>query len=375
MTKANETRDENKKLSEMAISEEDWDRTPKSVQKWVWSLLSRLEKLEKEVGELREKGKQTSRNSSKPPSSDGPEVEKPKKEKGKRKQGGQKGHKGHHKQLKPLEEVDEVHEIKPCECKGCGHALEGAEDKPYRHQVTEIPPVVAKVTEYRLHALGCPECGKQTRAELPEGVPTGTYGPRLQAMTSLLTGQYHLSKREASGIMSDFFQAEVSAGTVSTLEQRTSDAIAEPVQDAREAVQQEAVVNIDETGWYQQHKRAWMWVVGSPQITVFLIRPNRSSQVAKELLGEAFAGIVGSDRWSAYNWLNTKQRQLCWAHLLRDFQAFVDRGGQSTTLGNALLAQSRLMFDAWHRLRDGSLSLGMLFNKRCSLFDRWLVNS
>jgi transposase len=74
------------------------------------------------------------------------------------------------------------------------------------------------------------------------------------------------------------------------------------------------------------------------------------------MLGETFSGILNSDRWSAYNWVPVFSRQLCWSHLLRDFQAFVERGGESQRIGEAILAQSGLMFEWWHRVRDGTLT-------------------
>ncbi len=89
---------------------------------------------------------------------------------------------------------------------------------------------------------------------------------------------------------------------------------------------------------------------------LFLLVATRGAEGVKRLLGQAFPGIVGSDRWSAYNWLDPERRQLCWAHLTRDFQAFVERGGESARLGRALLACVKPMFSLWHRVRDGTLS-------------------
>jgi transposase len=59
---------------------------------------------------------------------------------------------------------------------------------------------------------------------------------------------------------------------------------------------------------------------------------------------------------SSYNWLDSSRRQLCWAHLLRDFQAFVERNGESAMIGQALLQQASQMFALWYRVRDGTLS-------------------
>jgi hypothetical protein len=77
--------------------------------------------------------------------------------------------------------------------------------------------------------------------------------------------------------------------------------------------------------------------------------------VAKELLGAAYAGVVGSDRWSGYNWVATAQRQVCWAHLIRDFTALVERGGASKALGTACLDAADRLFALWYQVRDGTL--------------------
>lgn len=82
------------------------------------------------------------------------------------------------------------------------------------------------------------------------------------------------------------------------------------------------------------------WTAVTPLVTVFLIVASRGTVGAKQLLGQEFDGITGSDRWSAYNWLDVGRRQLCWAHLARDFQAFVERKGESATIGQLLLKQT-----------------------------------
>jgi transposase len=343
---------------QMPFSAEEWAQTPKAVQEFVLSLIAHVQALEAEIAVLHERVNRNSRNSSRPPSGDGPEVPRKRRRRAKsgRKRGAQEGHQGTTRKPVPVEQVKEVHDVKPDVCRGCGHELAGEDPEPYRHQVTEIPPVVAEVTEYHLHTLICPECGTETRAELPAGVPQGAFGPRLQAMVSLLSGHYHLSKRDITEVMADFFQADVGLGSVPALEQRTGEAISRPVDEAREYVRSQPVVNTDETGWREANQRAWLWVVATQLVTVFLIRLSRGGQVVQELLGEAFQGIVGSDRWSAYNRLASFLRQLCWAHLRRDFQAFVERGGESQRIGEALLTQADLMFQWWYEVREGTLS-------------------
>jgi transposase len=125
------------------------------------------------------------------------------------------------------------------------------------------------------------------------------------------------------------------------------------VEEARAAVQQAVVVNMDETGWRQEKHRAWLWTAVTATRTVFRIDRRRSGAVVEGLLGADFAGVVGSDRWSAYNRFAAERRALCWAHLKRDFQALVDRGGEAAPIGRWGLAEIARLFALWHCFRAG----------------------
>src|SRR3712207_9382791 len=70
-------------------------------------------------------------------------------------------------------------------------------------------------------------------------------------------------------------------------------------------------------------------------------------QGLQSLLGEVIRGIIGSDRWSAYAKLLVEARQLCWAHLKRDFQKCVDRGGAAPPTGAAGVDGVREVFCMW----------------------------
>ena len=87
----------------------------------------------------------------------------------------------------------------------------------------------------------------------------------------------------------------------------------------------------------------------------FLIRRRRGGEVAKELLGEGFAGILCADRWSAYNWVHYLRRQFCWADLKRHFKLFEDLGGDAKPVGLALQDATKRLFKQWHRVRDGTI--------------------
>jgi transposase len=345
-----------------AFLHESWERTPPEVQAYMRALEARVEALEAMVQALQEHNRalqeqlhQTSRNPLRPPASDPPQSERLHRPRRKRRRGGQPGHPGHTRLLLPVEEVDEVVVLKPAQCTHCQAPLSGDDRKPYRHQVIEIPPLQPVVTEYQWHQLACPACGEKTRAPWPAGVPSGTYGPRVQATVALYTGAYRLSKRTTQQAMDEVFGVPIRVGTISQLERATTAAVATPVEEARAYVHEQAVAHLDETSWCQGGKRAWLWVAVTSWVTVFLVRMSRGGSVARELLGETFAGILVTDRYSAYNWYPVRWRQVCWAHLLRDFAAIRDRGGRSEELGEALLAQAHQMFTWWHRVREGTL--------------------
>jgi transposase len=258
--------------------------------------------------------------------------------------------------LVPVEEVDVVVPVKPERCHHCQHLLQGEDPQPQRHQVTEIPPMKPVVTEYQLHRLVCPACGEETRAEVPAGVPTGGFGPRVQAITALCTGAYHLSKRTTQRALEDLFGVQMGLGTIATLEHATVRAVAEPVAEARAYVQRQPAAYLDETGWREGQQRAWLWTAVTEWVTVFVVRASRGGKVAQELLGERFWGYLVTDRWSAYTWYPSWRRQVCWAHLLRDIAAMIERGGRSREIGEALQGQAQQMFQWWHRVRDGTLA-------------------
>ena len=339
------------------VSTEDWAATPPVVQELVLSLFATVQQLTHRIADLEERQRQTSRNSSKPPSSD-PSSAPPRARRTSsgRERGGQKGHKGHGRKLKAAEEVTRVVDIKPVCCEGCGALLLGEDTHPARHQVTELPRIEPEVVEYRQHTLTCLACGAQTTPDWPVEMPSGSFGPRVQATVGYLTGRMGVSQRDVEEAMDALFHTDLALGSVSALEQNVSSALSQPVEEAQTYVQQQSVVNVDETSWRESNQRRWLWIGATPVVTVFLVLATRGAVGAQQLLGLAFQGIVGSDRWSGYNWLSARQRQLCWAHLKRDFQAFVERGGESARLGEALLTQVKTMFALWHQLREGTLS-------------------
>ena len=345
------------KLRGVAELEAQVKRVSELEAKLEWAL-KRIEVLEAEnaalraqVADLQARLNQNSRNSSRPPSSDLPSVERPKREPSGRKRGGQPGHPGH--QRRRLEPTEVIH-VKPNRCKNCNAELNGEDPEPLIHQVVELPPVFPQVTEYRLHGLNF-ACGVRTFASLPSGVTMGGFGPRLLSFVALCTGGYRMGKRLVQQLLRDSWGIEVALGTISKMEQQVSNALAPAVDDALAYVREQHVLHQDETSWREGTSKAWLWVTATQCVTVFRVAARRAAEVSKQLL-EGFAQFLVTDRLASYAWYAAELRQVCWAHLIRDFRAIAERSGTSGKLGLRLLGQAREMFVLWYRIRDGTLS-------------------
>lgn len=321
-----------------------FDALPPAVQAYIRYLEARLAALEVRLG-------QDSSNSSKPPSSDPPHAKPapPRVPSGRRK-GGQPGHP---KQSRPDLPPDTVVELRPGSCAKCRHPLAGADAEPLRHQVVEIPPVRPHVTEYRRHRLPCPRCGRVTCAALPAEV-RGGYGPRVQAVCAVLSGAYRVGKRGVSRLCRDLFGVPISPAAVCDLQRETAAALEPVVREAHAHVVGKPA-NVDETGWREGTKRGWLWVAVTAGVTVFLVRLSRARAVLADLIPGA-PGVLTTDRYPAYGHLQTSGRQVCWAHLRRDFQAMIDRRNDGSAVGEDLLMHADILLGQWKRVRDGTLT-------------------
>ena len=341
------------------IPAELWAKVPPDAQAAIDAFLmmrQRVDELETRVGDLEARLKLNSTNSSKPPSSDpiGMKRKPPAPPTGK-KRGGQPGHRKARRSLVSPEKVRDTFVCKPTACRRCGHTLDGDAPEPLIHQVAELPRIEPVVDEYRRHRLTCPACRATTCGELPVGVPSGCFGPYLQAVLVMFAGAYCLSKRQIRQVAADLFTLSISTGMISKLERQSAATLEAPYNELAIAVHHAKATNIDETSWRERLRKAWLWATVTPLFTVFTIAKNRSGDVAKALLGSEDGQVVSSDRFSAYEWIAARGRQICWAHLRRDFQAMIDRGGEGKPVGEKLLKRSHRRFHNWHRVRDGTL--------------------
>ena len=328
--------------------------------KVVEELQALVEELRAEVRDLKAKLNTHSGSSSLPPSANPPGAPKfPPRSPSGRKPGGQPGHKGHARERLPAERVNEVIRYVPDTCERCDAPLPreaGANDpEPTWHQVAELPPVAAVVSEHQGHGRHCTDCGHVTRAKIPDDIRAYAFGPRLAAAVVFLSSRCHGSKRIVAETVQTLFGVPIALGSISNLEAEAAAALAPAHAEAERAVRAAPVKNADETGWSIAGKLCWLWMAATNLVACFKITAGRGKADFRKLLGEEVAGIVGSDRWHAYNDLELLNRQLCWAHLKRDFQKWLDRGGEGAAVGAAGLAAVKRIFESWRDFRQRTI--------------------
>jgi transposase len=146
---------------------------------------------------------------------------------------------------------------------------------------------------------------------------------------------------------------EFSVGEICQIEQTVTTAVTPAVEEAAGYVQSWDA-NIDETPWKERRQRRWLWTMVTTQVSMFSIATGRGVTVLQELIGEWYDGILTSDRAKVYDSHPLRNRQVCWSHLTRDFQAMIDRGGPGQVVGEALLEHAYVLFAWWHWVRDGT---------------------
>ena len=311
----------------------------------------------KRLTDLEARLKTNSSNSSLPPSADPPSAPKPPaKPPTGRKPGGQPGHPGH---PRPRLEPNQIVPYVPPRCEHCQSPLSAAaspdDPPPVWHQVAELLPVLVSITEHQGHGRTCRVCGHVTWSRIPAGVLAHGFGPNLTAAMAYLSGRCHVSKRTIAEIAGTLLGVPLSLGSVVKAEQEVASALEGPYAQAEAAVRQAAVKNADETGWSLAGKLCWMWMAVTGAVAFFKICLGRGQAALRELLGSEVHGTVGSDRWGPYGIIDLFSRQVCWAHLKRDFQKWVDWGGPAAAIGQAGLEAVRRLFAAWRDFRENVL--------------------
>ena len=147
----------------------------------------------------------------------------------------------------------------------------------------------------------------------------------LMALIAYLTVVCRMPRRVVEAFLQEVLHLPLSLGSTQNVWQQVSAAVAEPYQELEAQLKHEPVLNSDETGWRCNGEKRYLWALVAQSFAFYTVAATRSSEVLIHLLGAVFAGILCSDRYSAYFKYQAKGRaQLCWAHLKRDILGIQD---------------------------------------------------
>ena len=311
------------------------------------TLKKRIEELERRLG-------MNSKNSSKPPSSDPPEMSVALPKHRRKKRGAKNGHQPHLRELLPQKFVKKHIPLKAEICP-CGSTnLKVTDQEPLRHQMVDILPIEPHVTEYVQYISECKDCGAFVYKPLPDEVNRKHFGPGVLAIVAVLTGMLNTSKRKALAMMTEVFSVPMSLGGLSNCEAQLTEAMEPPYHEAARYVREQDIAHADETSWPRGNReKGWLWALGCTTAAVFMVHANRNSQAACKLIGD-FVGKLVSDRYKAYH-VYTLIRQICWAHLTRDFNAISESKDALGKIGRQLHDLAMKILILRKRVRDGTL--------------------
>jgi transposase len=269
---------------------------------------------------------------------------------------------GHAPANRPVpDHVDEdlFEPLRGCPC--CGGDVEDVVDLPPQYVVDLPPEIRLWVRRFHTQSGWCGRCRRRVRSRHPEQHSTATgaagvqVGPRALALGVDLKHRIGVPYKKLSGVFFLFFGVTIAPATWVRAEQRIAGRLEPTYQALIVATRQSAVVHADETGWYvtDATKKAWLWVfaVPEPKITLYAIRLSRGGEVAEEILGADFAGVLGIDGWAGYIQLLCRKGQ-CNGHLLRRARELLEV--QLRGAARFPHAVERLILDAMavKRLRD-----------------------
>jgi transposase len=320
------------------------------------ALLARAEDRIRELEQIR---RPTASNSSIAPSSNPigakpPVVKKPTG----RKPGGQLGHVGKGRTLLAVEKMDRVVRHRPKLCEHCYKPLEAGcvEQLVGRHQVAELPVQAVELTEHQSYACRCTHCQKVTRGMIPAEIAVSATGPRLTAAIGVLGSWVKGSRRAVAEVVGQTLGCPIALGSIIAREAELTDALAQPYQALASQLSTAAVKYVDETGWKLHGAKRTLFVAAGEHEALFKVEPTRTRPAFMRLLDEKTLGVICTDRCGIYDAWPEDKRQLCWAHLKRDFVAAIERGGAGEQLAQQALEITGTLFKLYRDFKNQRLT-------------------
>jgi DNA-directed RNA polymerase subunit RPC12/RpoP len=263
--------------------------------------------------------------------------------------------------------VDKEVYHKPYKCLSCGHALEAssfcsitAREQLDLEKSEGFLGLKIICTKHVYGEIVCPKCSHKN-IELPRKAPIEEgwtvelkewrlIGPMLLAFICALSLRYRMSRKKNQEFLLDWLNLSLSVGEINRCIHEAGRAIAPLEKEMIEAIRNSGLVHSDETPWWEQGKRLWLWVFTCMHTTLFMVG-SRGSDIPQKVL-EGFLGWLVSDGYVVYRkWL---KRLRCWSHLLRKSKGLSESVDQEAkSFGLSLLELLNHLKLSIYRSREG----------------------
>ena len=265
------------------------------------------------------------------------------------------GHGRHGHRVEPEAVDDEIVVPLPDACPHCGCRDLSVEEVSKQFQDELVAAVVRR--RFLIERGRCPDCARMVRGRHPAqtsdalGAAGTMLGPKAMALAAWLHYGCGVSAQKVARFFCEL-GLEISASGITQALLRLAEDASGTYDALLQALRASPVVSPDETSWRVDAERGWLWVFVGDKITVYEIAVGegaRGYEVASDLLGAEFAGVLCRDGWAPYRQFIKATHQTCLAHLIRRCNELIaDAKGGQARIPHAL---RRLLMDAL-ALRD-----------------------
>ena len=214
----------------------------------------------------------------------------------------------------------QIEEHRIVTCPDCHLRLGGISLARVR-EVIEVPsPLPVQVIHHRIFKGWCTPCQKWHEAPVEvhsDVLGQGRLGVRLVSLIATLSSVMRLPVRHIQMLLCTLHGLQISIGEISEVLARLV-ASAQPIlNDLKAQLLASPAVQADETGWREDGQNGYIWSFSTPSIRYYEYHHSRGGEVVKQVMGENYQGVLGSDFYAGYH-VHQGLHQRCWVHFLRD---------------------------------------------------------